>query len=413
MNRAMPVAISRARIQLMLQHNYLASAAAHLKFHCIDEQWCKTMATDGFNIFINEAFVDTINEDEIIGVIAHEIMHCILGHIDRKKDRRSDIWNIAIDYATNLILIEAGVRLPEGALIDRTYKGMTAEDIYMSLVDLPTEELEDLLFTLSHQHIGDDENNLDDDDINLDKGEIFLDTHLDTNDLRGLWARNADFPTEAERMRIRKSWQHELASRLPGNVSGSFSEEIKKAGERQINWREFFSQFMTGLRHDDYRLFPANKKHIWRQIYLPSFGSPGPDHIVIVVDTSGSMDQKILATILTEVDAARQICGCKLTLIQCDSEIKKIDVYESWDLLNYELDSVKIYGRGGTSFIPPFDWLHKFVEKGNQMPDALIYMTDGFGDFPKDPPELPCLWIVPENANKKFPFGELISISTH
>lgn len=142
-------------------------------------------------------------------------------------------------------------------------------------------------------------------------------------------------------------------------------------------------------------------------------GSPGPDHIVIVVGESGSMNHEILETILTEVDAARQICGCKLALIQCGSKINQIDVYESWDLLNYEIDTMKIYGRGGTSFVPPFDWIRAFVEEGNQMPDALIYMTDGFGNFPKDPPELSCLWIVPENTNKKFPFGELISIPTH
>lgn len=410
MNTKLPVSISRARIQLMLKHNYLASAAAHLKFYCTEESWCKTMATDGFNIFVNEIFVKTLNEEEIIGVIAHEIMHCVLGHIDRKQNRNSVVWNIAIDCATNLLLVEAGIVLPKGALVERRFKGKTAEDIYISLLALPEQQLYNLLSSVGdcESFKGDHEDGEGDADDGNAKG--FSDIHLDTNDLRGRWARNADFPTEAERMRIRKTWQHELSSKLPGNISGSFCEEIKKAGEQQINWRDYFSKFMTGLRHDDYRLFPPNKKHIWRQIYLPSFGSPGPDHIVIVVDTSGSMDRNILGKLLTELDSARQICGCKLTLIQCDYEIKKVDVYESWDLLDYEFDMMKFYGRGGTSFVPPFEWIDKFVMEGNQIPDAIIYMTDGFGDFPKELPEFPCLWIVPENANKKFPFGELMSI---
>ena len=104
MMQQLPVSVSRARIQLMLRHNYLASATARLRFRVIDEPWCKTMATDGFNIFINEEFASSLTEEEVIGVIAHEVMHCVLGHIDRRGDRRHDIWNIAIDYATNLML---------------------------------------------------------------------------------------------------------------------------------------------------------------------------------------------------------------------------------------------------------------------------------------------------------------------
>ena len=96
--------------------------------------------------------------------------------------------------------------------------------------------------------------------------------------------------------------------------------------------------------------------------------------------------------------------------MQCDSEIKKVDVYESWDLLNYDLNTMKFYGRGGTSFVQPFDWINKYVQEGKQIPDAIIYMTDGFGDFPKEPPEFPCLWILPENGNKKPPFGEVMTI---
>ncbi len=107
MTQLLPAKVSRVRIQLMLRHSYLASATARLKFHVTDEPWCPTMATDGFNIFINPYFVEEITEEETIGVLAHEVMHCILGHSDRRGDRDPELWNIAIDYATNLILSDA------------------------------------------------------------------------------------------------------------------------------------------------------------------------------------------------------------------------------------------------------------------------------------------------------------------
>ena len=80
---------------------------------------------------------------------------------------------------------------------------------------------------------------------------IFRDVHLDVGDLHGQWARIDEFPTEVERHRLRTGWQSELKSKIPGTVSGSFSNEIEKAGRQEVNWRDFFSRFMTGLRRDD------------------------------------------------------------------------------------------------------------------------------------------------------------------
>ena len=402
MIQQLPISVSRARIQLMLRHNYLASATARLRFRVIDEPWCKTMATDGFNIFVNEEFASSLTEEEVIGVIAHEVMHCVLGHIDRRGDRRHDIWNIAIDYATNLMLTNAGVTLPKMGLLDQSYKGMTAEDIYLKLTSLPQAYIDELFSEVALSGPG-------------GSGcgdEKFRDVHLDVGDLHGQWARIEEFPTEVERHRLRHSWQSELKSKVPGTVSGSFSSEIEKAGQQQVNWRDFFSRFMTGLRRDDYRLFPPNKKHIWRQVYLPSFGSPGPDHIVITVDTSGSMDAAILGKIITEIDAARQMCECKLTILHCDTKIKHVETFEPWDLLNQEFHTMRFRGRGGTSFEAPFNWIEQYVGAGHPLPDAMIYMTDGFGRFPEKIPMYPCLWIVPEDGSKHFPFGDVIRVST-
>jgi predicted metal-dependent peptidase len=390
MTVSLPAKVSRCRIQLMLRHSYLASATARLKFRVIDESWCPTMATDGFNIFINPNFVESQTEEETIGVMAHEVMHCILGHADRRGNRIPEQWNLAIDFATNLILSDAGVTLPSSALLDWSFKGLTAEDIYNGLSKRPSEFVKEL---------------------SAKRGEgALVDVHLDSNDQHGQWARARGHPTEAERRRLRKGWNDELKSKLPGKISGDHSSEIEKSGRQEIDWRAFLSHFMTGLRRDDYRIFPANKKHLWRGIYLPSFGSPGPDHIVVAIDTSGSMDPKTLGKILVEIDAARQIADCKLTVIQCDVSIKSVTTFEAWELSSANFEKMNMRGRGGTSLIPPFDWMKKYVEDGNLVPDALIYMTDGYGPSPSSAPMFPCLWVVPQNGSTNFPFGDVVTV---
>jgi predicted metal-dependent peptidase len=403
MNDVLPPVVSRARIQLMLRHTYLASATAQLRFRVSQEAWCRTMATDGHNVFINEGFAASLSEEDVMGVIAHEVLHCVLGHIDRRGTRDSKVWNLAIDYATNLILHDSSVALPEGALLDRKYAGMTAEDIYDRLEELSPQVLGRLLESTGEAVQP---------SIRQSAPAIFRDIHLAPEDPRGIWARAGDYPTELDRQRLRSTWQSELLANLPGTETGHISEEIKKAGRQEIDWREYFSRFVTGLRRDDYRIFPPNKKHIWRNIYLPSFGSPGPDHIVIAIDTSGSMDEKILGKVLTEIDAARQTCECRLTILHCDTEITSVETLEPWELLDQDFESMHMHGRGGTVFSPPFDWISEYVKDGNSWPDALIYMTDGFGQCPAIVPPYPCLWIVPENGSAKFSFGDVVTVST-
>ena len=63
---------------------------------------------------------------------------------------------------------------------------------------------------------------------------------------------------------------------------------------------------------------------------------------------------------------------------------------------------------GGTSLKPPFEWLDRKICNEGLVPDAMIYMTDGYGDFPEES-LVPTLWVVPDTGldSEEFPFGEV------
>lgn len=66
----------------------------------------KTMATDGVSIHYDPGFVMNHTDEEIIWVIAHEVLHNTLVHflrcpIDAPK---AGVWNVAADYALNQLL---------------------------------------------------------------------------------------------------------------------------------------------------------------------------------------------------------------------------------------------------------------------------------------------------------------------
>jgi len=66
-----------------------------------------TMCTDGISIHYSPKFVHDHTGDEIMWVIAHEVLHCALLHFLRmpgKDSKTVAIWNYATDYALNQML---------------------------------------------------------------------------------------------------------------------------------------------------------------------------------------------------------------------------------------------------------------------------------------------------------------------
>ena len=381
MNQDIPQKVVGARIKLMLDEPYLASAIA--RFPIIngkDLPWCKTMAVDGFYIYINPEFCESLNKEELVFVLAHEVMHCVLGHMDRRGVRDKTIWNYASDYATNLKLVEFGLKMPKVGLIDQKYSGLTTEEIYEDLLKENKEKSKE------HQ----------------------WDLHLEEGDSEGREIRAKEFPSPEERKRFRISILNEIGSKLKGNASAKLEAELKMAKGEEVPWHILLARFFSGLRKDNYRLMPPNKKHIWRDIYLPSVGTPGPSHIVVAIDTSGSMSNETLKRVLGEIDSLRSFTQCKLTLIQCDAEVNKVEEFEEYEPTNFE--RYKIIGRGGTNFIPVFEYINKKQNEESYHFDTLVFVTDGFGDFPKNEPEYPVLWFITKQGLDKVPFGEKISI---
>jgi predicted metal-dependent peptidase len=120
--------IQKARTSLILDHPFFGSLLFRLKGR--ECRSIQTMATDGVSLFYNPDFVETLNAATLSGTLAHEVMHPALHHHVRRSGRDPKRWNIACDYAINPLLIDAGLSLPDGVLIDNRFRGMSAEQIY-------------------------------------------------------------------------------------------------------------------------------------------------------------------------------------------------------------------------------------------------------------------------------------------
>ena len=110
-----------------------------------------------------------------------------------------------------------------------------------------------------------------------------------------------------------------------------------------------------------------------------------------IIDTSGSMGKDELCRIDAELNAIAQITEQPIPVIHCDAGVAKCEEYRRGVKLE------KFFGRGGTDFKPA---LHYVKKNFREVPDILVYFTDGYGGRLDDdnpiiePWESTMLWIL-------------------
>src|SRR5947209_4431828 len=129
--------LERARTQLLLNQPFFGTLCLRLK---LAPGPVSTMATDGNRIIFNAEFVAKLTPAELEAVLAHEVLHCALGHHCRRGQRDPQVWNEAADLAINPILVGNGFTLPADALNDPTFVNLSAEEIYARLMERGREQ---------------------------------------------------------------------------------------------------------------------------------------------------------------------------------------------------------------------------------------------------------------------------------
>ena len=358
--------IAKARIKLVLDHPFYGCIA--MRFELKERPEIQTMATDGPNLYYNEPWVMALSDEELVGVIAHEAMHVILMHNLRIGGRDIESWNVACDYAINIGL--DNFVLPKGGLIDQKYLGMTAEEIHDTL---PEEEKKN----------------------GQGWGYVMAPKNEDGT---------AMSPSQVKVME--EELKSELAAaaaiakkqgKLPENIARLVGELISP----QVNWKEKLRLAVVGLFPLDYTWSKYSRRMLDEGMYMPTLRKEGAGDIAIAIDTSGSIGKTELTAFFSELNCiSEEVAPQSVTVMYIDAAVSSVDRFEAGETI-----TAKPTGGGGTDFRPAFDW----IKKNGSNPQALIYFTDMYGDFPKSPPDYPVIWVSTSGV-KTAPFGDVIQI---
>ncbi|WP_321874908.1 vWA domain-containing protein [Burkholderia cenocepacia] len=400
----MDARIAKQRTALVLDHPFIGALALRLKVR--EDPSCRTFWTDGESLGYNPAYAADLTDLEIRGVLAHEVWHVANGHCWRQGYRDPAGWNEAADYAINPIVLDAGMQLPRGALVDPRFKGMSAEEIY-------GKRLNDSRETAKRQGGSQPSPPQSGGKPGESAGSPGAEP-LDSADDRPAWPANScgEVRQYAGPDKAAKEAEWKVAvlqaaktAQACGKLGGALQAAVEQSVAPVVDWRSLLHRFAQDAAPTDYTWAQPNRRYLHLCMYLPSLSEPQVGDAVFVRDASGSVwdetQAQFAAEILAVADAVRPR---RLIVMDCDERVTQVQVFELGD----PVELVPLKGGGGTSFVDPFRRI-----KGEDIhPAFLVYLTDMEGMFPTEEPAYPVLWAstTPLKRARRAPFGETIEV---
>ena len=403
--------LAAARTRLIMERPFLGALVMHLPLK-VGDAGIKTTGTDAKAFYFNPAFVDNLSLAQTQFILAHEALHCAMGHTHRRNHRVKRRWDVACDHAVNLILIEEGLKPPlHGILADQNFMTLSAEEIYPLIPeDTPEESFDQHLFDSDNeQGASPDDNQRQDDPEAGNTGGQGKEGQSEAEEQQGSGSQASQKPNEmspAEREELAEQWKNRLAAaaqaaRQAGKLSQSMLRWVDGLLAPSLPWRALLARFFAINQRDDYSWRRPSRRE--GAAILPRLSSEGLE-VIAAIDTSGSISDEELREFVSELDALKGQVRAKVTLLACDNHVAEAAPweFEAWDAMQLPNE---ISGGGGTDFRPVFDW----VETENRSPNLLVYFTDAEGDFPKVPPNYPVVWLV--KGKGVVPWGERVQLN--
>ena len=393
------------RMKLLGWRPFIGTLAMNLELIPVVDHRCPTASTDGKRIFFNPHFLNDLTNDERMTILAHEIWHCGLSHFMREHGRIEDheMWNHAIDHEVNSLLEDDGFKIPGGAILYRPYKGESAETVFELIKNGTIEMRGQCLDDHGNSAPGEDTEPGQDGSDGWSTIEVDGDGNITAKVDSDFRPRRSDD--------VWKEWKNKMMAAAQqcqdrGTDMGNYQSHLDDLFASKLHWKEILRQFLTPMFDSTRKWLPPNRRHVYKRMYLPSLQKEKQLNIVIAVDTSGSTTGDIVKTFVSEVYAIlNSFGGYELRLIQCDMHIQEDVVF---DMDNpFKPDEFKLKGGGGTDFHPVFDLIAEDAEP----PEALLYLTDGFGPAPKNRPNYPVIWGVIEDGTQPAEWGQMMEIS--
>lgn len=295
--------------------------------------------TDGMRVFIGNKFFESENLKRKTGIIAHELMHMLLQHVERGEGKNRMIWNIATDSVINYRLGKTyGFDLPTLVMVDEKE---SAEDVYERL----KKEIKTCALSF------------DIDLMTKDEG--------DKMESEGAIIQKGTGEFENNEKRAMKIAEIVSVARQAGSGLGGLIQEIEQLLKPKLNWKSILKTVVLNEMRKN--VITTYAKMNRRNGDLPAIKNVNKAKVWVLIDVSGSVWSEV-------VEFVNELSG----IIKNASEVELIywdDGIQGWQKIKrMEQVNLKVKGGGGTVISAVLNEVMRKMKRN----DIMIVFTDGY-----------------------------------
>ena len=392
--------VSFARIQMFQEVPFFGYLALKMEVR-VDSRVPLAATNIRKHLVVNPDWALSTSMGELVTTIMHEVLHLAMGYYPRMGHRtlvvqsanggpKMHLWNLAHDYAINLIIEDMVKDVPKlvgprawnpPGLVDDRFRDMSAEEIY----DLLASEVKP-----APSGQGGQPGQSGQPDGPHIPGLTFTEGQADMEE--GSEGKGSANPTPDQIRQSDLEWKVNMIAaaemakqRQRGRMPGALQKYLDEILNPRVPWADVLSRWVgENGRKADYSYAKPSRRGQFVEGVLAGRKNHGHADICVLWDNSGSMfgrEKEIFA----EVASICQDLGLTVRVIVADTVIHLDFMLESVD------DMPPIGGGGGSDFTTSFD---KLVE--DNFEGAVLAFTDGYIGVPETKPPLiqGVLWVI-------------------
>jgi predicted metal-dependent peptidase len=397
--------ISRGLRAVAVRFPHLVGLAAAVRVALDDSVPTMGVFASG-RLVANRAFTRKLSSDDLLFVLAHELLHLALRTHDRAVGSTRIEFNYAHDYIINDILRDALnlSAIPAGGLDMAGARARSAESIVLEMrkntnaMTSRSQVFDGELVSIG-QALG-------------SGGQSGNDKAGDVLD-QGLEKRM--FPEDAAEQAAREARVRELAAKgmaIAAAIGAMKGRGLGPGGGRQqvrglrgiyrTPWQVALQRWLEGTNAGERTFTRASRRGLERDdVVLPGRQRHALT-LNVVLDTSGSMTNEIPYALGAIADFCEVAGVDDVRVVQCDTTVTADEMLSPEELAEYE-----IKGYGGSDLTPALEAL-----ANDPRVTAAIVITDGDIAYPREPMPYAVLWAVAPGGSVAFapPYGRVVTM---
>ena len=389
--------ITLARNSILVNLRFMDRAVGN--FRCVPNMNYGFASAGGFVMYSPWTLILTYRQEQnlIPRNLLHGILHSVFRHsivgpgIERSK------WDLACDIA-----VEDSING-----LERDFLKVKRQDGQSAVTSMLREKLTALTAEKIYHYLNSGE---------VSMTRCFEWSELFAVDQHDLWyGGGSPDQTVTSEIDLRELWD-DISRRMQTelelfrNDSSALTQNLRDINRVRYNYTEFLKRF--GIHSETIRLSEEEFDNNYYTYGLDLYGDipliepleyrdkKNIRDFVIAIDTSGSVKGEIVQKFVQhthDVLAAQNSFDTSINLyiIQCDDEIRDVEVIKAADDFERYFIDKEIKGLGRTDFRPVFEYVGKLLEE-RMLTDlrGVLYFTDGMGKFPEKAPGYDVAFII-------------------